>query len=92
MFPGGTRDKAAGVRSKLLIPFMLRTRTSGSTFAGPHTPSGVRKDTPILTFYKYNDTRHVVVQSKDKPVPVQAKKAYEGLDVQYHSFLTSALD
>lgn len=53
----------------------------GSTLAGPHMPLGVGKDTPILTFYKYYDARHVIVQRKDKAVPVHAKKAYEGMDV-----------
>jgi len=53
----------------------------GSALAGPHMPLGVLEDTLILTFYKYYDARHVIVQSKDKAVPVQATKAYGGVDV-----------
>jgi hypothetical protein len=47
---------------------------SGSAPAGPHTPLGVRKDRLILTFYKYYDARHVIMQSKDKAVLVHAPR------------------
>jgi hypothetical protein len=56
---------------------------SGSTPSSTHMPLSVCKDRNILTFYKYYDARHVIVQSKDKAVPVQATTAYGGVEVQY---------
>jgi hypothetical protein len=37
---------------------------SGSTPTGPHMHLSVRKDRLILTFYKYYDARHVIVQRR----------------------------